>query len=231
MSPKLEPLQERHLLILEDDRGCRSVALDAATHSIGRDQTNGIMLHSKTVSRQHALLLRLPMPETAGYRYRIVDGNSLGKPSVNGISVNGQRCTSFELKSGDEIQFGAQVRASYQMLKMGEREFLRYLEQTNYQSIKSEPINAFATLVGVEEELEELEELTSITSGSRVQEPELKSSFWDVLGIKSQPLRYALVATLGMVTGLSIGGGILIAFGLIELPQNAMPATAKPSLK
>lgn len=70
-----------HILTLKDASGTRSVALDAATVSIGRDPNNTIVLASKTVSRQHAILLRLPSPG-GGYRYRLLDGNSAGKPSI-----------------------------------------------------------------------------------------------------------------------------------------------------
>lgn len=88
-----EAPRERHLLIVHDDDGSRAIALEAATYSIGRDPSNAIVLKSKTVSRRHAILLRLPNPATKGYRYRLIDGDAQGNRSANGTRVNGQLWT------------------------------------------------------------------------------------------------------------------------------------------
>jgi len=45
------------------------------------------------------------------YFYRIVDGDSKGKPSANGMLING-RNPSHDLKNADEIVFGPQVRGN-----------------------------------------------------------------------------------------------------------------------
>jgi len=42
------------------------------------------------------------------YFYRIVDGDSKGKPSANGMLINA--IPSHDLKNADEIVFGPQVR-------------------------------------------------------------------------------------------------------------------------
>lgn len=102
-----------HLLVIEDQQGKRAIKLKDATCSIGRDSTNSIVLHSKLVSRQHAILLRISIPETASYLFRLIDGNLQGTRSTNGLSVNGKRCFSHDLKHGDVIVFGADVKASY----------------------------------------------------------------------------------------------------------------------
>jgi pSer/pThr/pTyr-binding forkhead associated (FHA) protein len=47
--------QIEHLLVIEDDQGKRTIVLEAATYSIGRDLGNSIVLHSQSVSRQHAI--------------------------------------------------------------------------------------------------------------------------------------------------------------------------------
>ncbi|HIK34852.1 MULTISPECIES: FHA domain-containing protein [unclassified Thermosynechococcus] len=141
--------RERHLLNIEDETGKRTIPLDAATYSIGRDVTNAIVIHGHGVSRQHALLLRIPSPN--GYRYRVVDGNADGKPSANGILVNGQRVQSHELKDGDEINFGGSVKAHYATVSMGEAEFIKYLKGVNYHSIKAVPMTS--TITQAEEEL------------------------------------------------------------------------------
>lgn len=105
--------QIKHLLVIEDLRGKRSIPLESNTCSIGRHSNNSIMLHSQLASRQHAILLRVTSPETASYLFRIIDGNLQGKRSTNGITVNGQRCFSHDLKHGDLIVFGEDVKASY----------------------------------------------------------------------------------------------------------------------
>lgn len=141
--------REHHLLNIEDETGKRTIPLDAATYSIGRDVTNAIVIHGHGVSRQHALLLRIPSP--SGYRYRVVDGNAEGKPSANGILVNGQRVQNHELKDGDEINFGGAVKAHYSTVSMGDAEFIKYLKTVNYHSIKVVPLTS--TITQAEEEV------------------------------------------------------------------------------
>ncbi|HCF27100.1 MAG TPA: histidine kinase [Cyanobacteria bacterium UBA11049] len=106
-----KPIQ--HWLEIEDDRGQRSVILEATTCTIGRDSTNSIVLHSMLVSRQHAILLRMTTPETDTHFFRLIDGNLQGKRSTNGIAVNDQVCFSHDLKHGDSIVFGGDVNARY----------------------------------------------------------------------------------------------------------------------
>jgi pSer/pThr/pTyr-binding forkhead associated (FHA) protein len=140
-----------HILTLKDASGTRSVALDAATVSIGRDSNNTIVLTSKAVSRQHAILLRLPLPG-GGYRYRLLDGNSAGKPSTNGVVVNGKRCSAHDLNNGDALLFGGQVKASYQVLPADQAKYAKYMnvDSLDFHSIKLEPINSKATYIGEE---------------------------------------------------------------------------------
>lgn len=103
----------QHLLIIEDDQGKRAVNLQADSGSIGRDASNSIVLHSQEVSRQHAILLRVTRPGEADYGFRIIDGNLQGKPSTNGLFINGRRCSSHNLRHGDEVVFGAKVKVRY----------------------------------------------------------------------------------------------------------------------
>jgi pSer/pThr/pTyr-binding forkhead associated (FHA) protein len=142
--------QERHVLLISDNQGKHAIALDAAAYSIGRDPSNAIVLDFDTVSRQHSILLRLPIPGTNLYKYRLVDGNSEGQPSSNGIFVNQNRCSTHELSNGDVIGFGRKVKATYLSLSMAESEFHKYLESIQFQSIKSKQLDPRATLVGAE---------------------------------------------------------------------------------
>lgn len=140
--------QERHVLIINTGER-RAYALEAAAYSIGRDSGNAIVIDFETISRQHALLLRVPNPNTQRYEYRIIDGNAKGKESANGLFINGTRIKSQTLKNGDSVQFGAHVKAAYLTLSMGEAEFVSYLESISYQSLKTELVDSKATMVGV----------------------------------------------------------------------------------
>ena len=140
---------EHHVLVINDGKP-RAIALDAAAYSLGRDPSNAIVLDVPTISRQHAILLRLPIPNTNRYRYRLIDGNSEGKRSANGVFVNGKQCTSYELAKGDTIRFGRKVNASYLTVAMGNAEFVKYLESTSFHRLKSEVVDHKATLVGAE---------------------------------------------------------------------------------
>jgi signal transduction histidine kinase/pSer/pThr/pTyr-binding forkhead associated (FHA) protein len=102
-----------HLLLLEDQQGQRAITLGAKTFTMGRDKRNTIVLASDTISRQHAILLRVPHPQSVSHQFRIIDGNLQGKHSTNGIRVNGQRCFSRNLVHGDMLTFGHDVTAQY----------------------------------------------------------------------------------------------------------------------
>jgi pSer/pThr/pTyr-binding forkhead associated (FHA) protein len=138
--------QERHVLVINDGKR-RAIALDAAAYSIGRDSSNAIVLNADNISRQHAMLLRVPIPGTKQYRYRLIDGNTQGKPSANGVFVGDRRCQSHDLANCDVIRFGKSIEASYLMVSMGEAEFAQYLESISFQSLKSDTVNAKETLV------------------------------------------------------------------------------------
>ncbi|MEO0433488.1 MAG: ATP-binding protein [Cyanobacteria bacterium J06656_5] len=125
----------QHLLIIEDDAGKRAVSLQADSGSIGRDVSNSIVLHSQEVSRQHAILLRVTRPGEDDYGFRIIDGNLQGKPSTNGLFINGRRCSAHNLRHGDEIVFGANVKMRYHTatedvawLLSGSAEAAKYME-------------------------------------------------------------------------------------------------------
>ncbi len=105
-----------HLLIIEDNKGRREFILDSPVYSIGRDPKCDIRLVSQFVSRRHATLVQLPN-EDGSYYYRIVDGNLKGKPSANGLLINGRKLQAHDLQDEDKIVFGPQVYAIYYLLK------------------------------------------------------------------------------------------------------------------
>ncbi len=132
----------RHILVIDDEKGRRAVGLEAATYSIGRDPTNAIVLDGEGVSRQHAILLRVP-----AQGYRLIDGNSAGKPSLNGVYVNGESCSSRDLVNQDRIRFGTTVEAQYCTLPMSDADYLKYTQAASFRSIKSEMVDRIDTLI------------------------------------------------------------------------------------
>jgi diguanylate cyclase (GGDEF)-like protein len=111
-----EAQQYYHYLAIADPEGQRKILLDSTTYSIGRNQTNGIVLRSQLVSRQHAVLLRVPVPKKSSHLFRIIDGNLQGRRSKNGLLINGKNYFSHILSHGDEIVFSNDTKASYQIV-------------------------------------------------------------------------------------------------------------------
>ncbi len=112
-----EPYQV-HLLIVEDDSGRREIVLDSSLYSVGRDPRCDIRLISNFASRRHATLVQL-VDENGHPYYRIVDGNLKGRPSSNGLRINGEKMPAHDLQDGDTVVFGPQVQAVYFALKGG----------------------------------------------------------------------------------------------------------------
>ena len=103
----------RHLLAISDHAGERVVSLEAEVYSLGRDNSNAIIIHGSSISRKHATILRITFPEKDGYCFRIVDGSLSGKRSTNGISIGGKKLGSCDLQHGDLIDFGNSITAQY----------------------------------------------------------------------------------------------------------------------
>jgi pSer/pThr/pTyr-binding forkhead associated (FHA) protein len=116
-SPMALETNENHLLILQDEQGRKEFTLEEHVYSLGRNHSCDIRLVSQFVSRCHARLVKLPRENNQSYYYRIVDGDANGKPSANGLMINGRKMSAHDLKNEDEIVFGPQVRAIYYLLK------------------------------------------------------------------------------------------------------------------
>lgn len=112
MTAKPVKHREEHILIVTDGKGHREVLLQNETYSLGRGLHCSIVLQSQFVSRHHATLVRRH-EEESNY-YRIIDGNSEGKTSVNGLMVNGKKVRFHDLRRGDKVVFGPQVEAIYE---------------------------------------------------------------------------------------------------------------------
>jgi len=101
-----------HRLLVLDEAGSHEYLLDNLIYSIGRDPNCDITLSDRWVSRYHATLIQV-MGEDGQTRYRIMDGNYqfvdgvlTGKPSTNGLFVNGQNLRMRNLQHEDEIVMG-----------------------------------------------------------------------------------------------------------------------------
>jgi diguanylate cyclase (GGDEF)-like protein len=150
--PENEREKIRHLLVVKDLQGQRTIPLQEATYSLGRDSSNAIVLRSRSVSRQHAILLRVTIPETDQYGFRIIDGDFKGKKSTNGVFVNSTKCFSHNLQHGDVIAFGNnQVSAKYYAISnLSEKAFSESFtveDISSFLSEKANPVNPFETLI------------------------------------------------------------------------------------
>jgi hypothetical protein len=132
--------QTWHVLVIDDEQGRR--ALGPQCRHLR--SSNAIVIHSAAVSRQHALLLRLPQKD-GQYTYRLLDGNIEGKRSTNGLSVNGQRCLSWDLKDGDQILLGEQVRLQDYVCRSSEVDLQQYLQEVSFRSLKTQVLDRRAT--------------------------------------------------------------------------------------
>ena len=104
--------REEHILIVTDGKGHREIKLKDEIYSLGRGMQCSIVLQSQFVSRHHATLVRRKEEERNGYR--LIDGDSQGNTSVNGLLINGKKVRFHDLKHGDKVIFGPQVEAVYQ---------------------------------------------------------------------------------------------------------------------
>ncbi|MEH2022457.1 EAL domain-containing protein [Nostoc sp.] len=141
----------RHLLVIQDLEGRRTVPLQETTYSLGRHPANTIVLASRSVSMQHAILLRVTVPETDQYGFQIIDGNYKGKGSTNGLFVNGTKSFSHNLRHGDIIAFGSnQAQAKYYAISnLSEQAFSESCDVEDLSGFLSEeasPANPFQTL-------------------------------------------------------------------------------------
>ncbi|MEN9231798.1 MAG: FHA domain-containing protein [Thermostichus sp. DG02_5_bins_236] len=99
------------VLIFTDQMGQRGVVLDNIYYSVGRSPSNHIRLYDSCVSREHALIIRIPAENQAGHSYMVFDGSPGSRRSTNGLFVNGKAVLSHRLKPFDKIGFGPNVTA------------------------------------------------------------------------------------------------------------------------
>lgn len=107
----------RHILVIEDQKARRIVALEEGSYSVGRESTNDIVIYEQVVSRRHATIVRVRLsPRLDTYSYRIIDGDLEGNRSTNGLLINGKLQQSHNLKHGDVVIFGPKAKVSYYII-------------------------------------------------------------------------------------------------------------------
>ncbi|MGQ9838736.1 MAG: FHA domain-containing protein [Cyanobacteriota bacterium] len=99
------------VLIFRDQLGQRGVVLDKIYYSVGRSPSNHIRLYDSFVSREHALIIRIPEEKQGGHSYMVFDGSPGSRRSTNGLFVNGKPVLSHLLRPFDKIGFGPSVTA------------------------------------------------------------------------------------------------------------------------
>jgi len=109
--------QRQPFLVLEDDWGRREILLERDQYIVGRDPKSDLCLHSQFASRHHAVLTRIDRID-GSCAYQIVDGDMDGKPSTNGLLINGHKLRSWELRAEDVVVFGPRVQFTYRLLPM-----------------------------------------------------------------------------------------------------------------
>ncbi len=158
----MDPLQSfHHILIIEDQKARRMIALEGQTYNIGRESNNDIVIYDRGVSRYHAIIVKVkisPRPSLNNYIYRIIDGDQSGNPSTNGLIVNGNNCSSHDLKHGDVIIFSGSAKASFYILSQSPEialdNLVVTLEQFNESSSNS--LNSQKSTIATDDEREKI---------------------------------------------------------------------------
>ncbi len=148
----------RHILSINTPTEEREIVLKAAVYSMGRDASNAIHINAQSISRQHALLIRVPNPDDS-FHYQIRDGDAEGHRSTNGFKVNGHRYDTYDLNHGDVITIGHDVKLSY---RMEDASLPQEVTTLSYRSVKIPATNPEGTLLQADTRLKlKLSKLTA----------------------------------------------------------------------
>ena len=141
------PDSASHVIVIEDPSFRKTIILEEAAYSIGRDAKNSIVLSSKRVSRYHATLLRrrVDLASNKNFAYWILDGDLKGNRSTNGLFVNDKRCLVQELKHGDLIKLGFEVKATYYILN--NKADVLYLQSGDFKEPSSKASDSKESIV------------------------------------------------------------------------------------
>jgi len=149
----------RHVFALDNGKLSKKIVLEEKVYSIGRHSSNSIVLSDNKVSRNHATLLKVKYDEDEVFW--IIDGDLKGNRSTNGLFINGKRCLSHELKSGDLIIFGGGIaKAKYEIIYSSSSSLIKYLKQQQKSKEEEKESDEMdkSTVILANEELDELTE-------------------------------------------------------------------------
>lgn len=136
-----EPVELKHIIHITYGDIRQRIVLSNEIHSIGRHSSNKIVIHHPTISRFHCTILPVKYKgENQQTLFWIIDGDLKGNRSSNGIFINGNKCLSYELSSGDSIKIGGnEVEICYEIINEESGSYLAISEE-NISSVNSSNI-------------------------------------------------------------------------------------------
>jgi diguanylate cyclase (GGDEF)-like protein len=138
-----------NILVLEDQQSRKVISLEKDRYTLGRDQSNSIVVSNIKVSRVHATFLRFKNDQGQDC-YRIIDGTLEGQRSTNGLYINGKRTHFRELKHGDHILFGEGTVGSYYVIvDLEHSSMFDFIDEGDSEEIKlgsTEPLQDKTTI-------------------------------------------------------------------------------------
>ncbi|NCO76327.1 MAG: EAL domain-containing protein [Cyanobacteria bacterium] len=100
-------IEIQHIIKIKYANIQQDIILKNQVYSVGRHSSNTIVIHHPTISRYHCSILPVKYKDESQQElFWIIDGDLKGNRSANGLFVNGNKCLSHELKSGDKINIG-----------------------------------------------------------------------------------------------------------------------------
>lgn len=160
----------RHLLIVKDRRGKRTIPLTMDTYSLGRSVDNAIVLYGSSVSREQATIIRRTDTNNRLAPFQIVDGNLQGIKSTNGLIINGIKCENHNLQHGDFIEFGNAVKVTYYTLfNLLDKEFEQFCETENNSEIIKQSVLASQAITYSAQTLAEIDRQTLMNLASFIE--------------------------------------------------------------
>jgi len=158
--------QTKHLLRIYELGSIRTIRLHQDHYLIGRDKHNDIVLFSKTVSRCHAHITRIPTSYPTDICYRIIDGDMSGKPSTNGLTVNNQNCKIHDLSNGDSVIIG-KVKISYCIQQVASLPLNQFSEMMNFQQVEEPTLSYNPKSTLAEKVIPEVSSPANINNGQQ----------------------------------------------------------------
>lgn len=121
----------QHILIIKNFfEQQKIINLNDSYFTIGRNQSNSLVIKSHLISRFHATIFPLKRLFLDDCSYWIIDGNlQEGTRSSNGIFVNNRSVLMYELQPGDLITLPNNVQIIYQKLQREQTESITTLLQ------------------------------------------------------------------------------------------------------